>query len=427
MSIDDKDPSVWREPDLAALCEERRRETQRLEFKGTLKLDTDRQKRDVEEDAQGMAYGGGGVIIYGISEVELADGGFAAGSLTPLADGSLFERLREVLDTRGQPRLMFDLHVAEAANGGTYLILEVSGRRRPHQANDGRYYGRRGTSVRRLDEGEIAEAYRERFLREAQAIQPLLLGDGHDSDLPADVAERVHRGLTPAELALRDEDTGDPSPPGWLSVVVYPEPRRPSLLDPIRDAERFGAPLKIPDQWDPDQAPLQHFYLQPMMAGLRAQLPPRDDWPPAFLVSMYRDGVMEYGTTLEPALRRDDPGANRIIFSASHTYQTHDYLQAFAVALQTLGYEGSAAAQVSFYHTYGVNLGIARDRLALDLHPIEEPHIRGELWHGEVGELIAAAGRITKQVMDLVFLSAGIRTGCWLVDDTGHLVRQSPQ
>jgi hypothetical protein len=420
MSIDDKDPSVWAEPDLQELCDEHRRETQGLEFKGDLKLDTDRQKRDVEEDAQGMAYGRGGVIVYGVAEVKLADGGFGAGNLSPLADGSLVERLREVLDTRGQPRLMFSLYVVEAATGGTYIVLDVSGRRRPHQAQDGRYYGRRGTSVRRLDEGEVAEAYRERFLRDAQAIQPLL-GDEQAGELPSDVAERVHRGLSSGELALRREDTGERDPPGWLSVVVYPEPRQQSLLDPIRDTSRFQTTLAIPDQWDPDHAPLQYFHLQPAMQGLRAQLPPKEDWPPAFLVSMFRDGLMEYGTTLEPALRHDEPTENRIIFSASHTYQAHDYLQAFAVALGALGYDGPVAAQVSFEHTRGVNLGIARDRLALDLHPIEEPFIRGELWHGLLRDLLGAAGRLTKQIMDLVFLAAGIKTGCWLIDDAGRL------
>jgi hypothetical protein len=41
---------------------------------------------------------------------------------------------------------------------------------------------------------------------------------------------------------------------------------------------------------------------------------------------MYRDGVMEYGTTLEAALRRENPAENPIIFTASHPQQAHDYL-----------------------------------------------------------------------------------------------------
>jgi hypothetical protein len=87
-----------------------------------------------------------------------------------------------------------------------------------------------------------------------------------------------------------------------------------------------------------------------------AELPPGDEFAPAYLVSMYRDGVMEYGTTLEPALSREDPAENRIIFSASHTFQVHDYLQAFAVALGDLGYDGPVVAQVSFDQTDGAIL-----------------------------------------------------------------------
>jgi hypothetical protein len=420
MSIDDKDPSRWREQDLQALCDEIRRESQRLEFKRELSLDTEKQKADAEHDAQGMASGGGGVIVFGVNEVQLGDGGVGAGNLSPLMDGSLYERLRDVLDSRGQPRLLFDLYLVQGASGGTYLILDISGRRRPHLAGNGSYYGRRGTSVRKLDESEVAEAYRDRFLRDAQAIQPLLAPESID-DLPPDVAERVHRGLTPGELALWRDDTGEAEPPGWLSVVVYPEPRRKGVLDPIRDAERFQSTLAIPDQWDPDQAPLRYFHLQPWIDGLRAQLPPTDERPPAYLVSMSRDGLMEYGTTLEPGLRSDRPSQNRIIFSGSHTYQAHDYLQAFGVALGALGYEGAVAAQVSFDHLHGVTLGIARERLVLDQHPIDEAVIRGELWRGERHQLVDQAGNITKQVMDQVFLAAGITTGCWLIDSEGRL------
>jgi hypothetical protein len=419
MSIDSKDPSTWTEADLQELCNEGRRESQNLEFKGDLVLDREGEKREAERDAQGMAYGGGGVIVYGVSEVHLPDGGRGAGHLTPLTDGSLYERLRDVLDSRGYPRLLFDLHAVDAAQTGLYLVLNVSGRRRPHQGHDGRYYGRRGTSICPLDEAEVAEAYRERFLREAQSIQRPT-SDEPNGALPADVVNQIHRGLTPGELAIWREDTGETDPPGWLSVVVYPEPRQPALLDPIQDAERFQTTLQIPDQWDPDHTPLQYFHLQPDLKGLCAQLPPTDERPPAFLVSMFRDGVMEYGTTLESALRHDSPAENRIIFSASHTYQAHDYLQAFAVALGKLGYDGPVAAQVSFENTRGVSLGIARDRWVPTVHPIEESSIRGDIWRGRRSDLLDSAGLIIKQIMDLVFLAAGISSGCWLVDSQGR-------
>jgi hypothetical protein len=425
--LDDKHPSTWDEADLQRLCDQHQRETQRLEFKRELSLDTDGAKREVERDALAMANGGGGAIVYGIDEAPLPDGGTAASAPRPLADGSLYERLNSLLDDRGEPRLSFDLYAVDAAEGGLYLVLDIAGRRRPHRSNDGRYYGRRGTASRRMSEAEVAEAYRERFIRDQRSLEPLAAGGGErNGELPADVAERVHRGLTAAELSLWREDTGEVEPPGWMSVVVYPEPRQSDLLNPIRDRDRFER-IEIPDRWDPEHVPMQYFRLQPMVAGLRSQLPPREDAAPSYLVVMHRDGVMEYGTTLEPALRHGDPAENRIIFTASHPQQAHDYLQAFAVALRELNYEGAVAAQISFDHTRGVNLGIGHPYVAPSRHPIDEPNVRGRLWHfSEPQELLAGAAEIVRQVMDFVFLAGGIDNGFWFIDDDGNWAERTP-
>ena len=82
----------------------------------------------------------------------------------PLADGSLYEQVNNVLDGRGEPRVPFDLYAIDAAAGGIYLVVEVYGRRRPHM-NDGRYYIRRNLLVRKMTEAEVAEAYRARLRR----------------------------------------------------------------------------------------------------------------------------------------------------------------------------------------------------------------------------------------------------------------------
>lgn len=421
MSIDNKPPSAWNEADLQEVCDEHRRETQTLEFKRELHLDTSGQKNDAEHDALGMATGGGGVIIYGIAEAVLPDGARAAALLNPLSDGTLPDRLQHVLDSRGQPRLPFELHEIRLACGGFMLLLEVFGRRRPHQAQDGRYYERRGTNVRPITEAELAEAYRERFLRDARALEPLRVG--HDvSELPPDVEARIHRGLKPNELALWREETGETDPPGWLTAVVLPMPPARGLLDPVADAHLFQTPIEIDDRWDEDNAPLQYFRLRPVGDRLFDQLPSRDDAAPSYLASMYRDGLMEYGTTLEPALRDENPDRNRAIFSGSHPQQAHDYLLAFAVALGRLEYEGPVAAQVSFEHTRGTHILVSARR-GLGMHPINDEHVRGEVWRGERTDLLQSAGLIVKDVADRVFRAAGAQDGCWFIDDQGRLLR----
>jgi hypothetical protein len=420
MVLDDKHPSTWTEADLQRLCDESQRETQRLEFKRELRLGTNQEKREAERDAMAMANGGGGVIVYGIEEAALDDGGTAASELRPLADGSLYERFNSLLDDRGEPRLSFDLYPVDGSTEGIFLVLDIAGRRRPHRAHDGRYYGRRGTSARHMTEAEVADAYRERFIRDQRALAPLTEEPAQDGELPPDVADRIHRGLELDELALWREETGEEEPPGWMSVVVYPEPRQPDLLDPVHHRDRFET-IEIPERWDPDHMPMAYFQLQPTVTGLRSQLPPRDDVPPAYLVALYRDGIMEYGTTLAPALRHENPAENRIIFTASHPQQAHDYLQAFGVALRELGYQDALAAQVSFYNTRGVNLGISRSYFAPHLHPINESDITGRLWHfSDAGQLLESSGRVVKQVMDLAFLAGGIESGIWFIDDEGN-------
>jgi hypothetical protein len=68
VAIDDKPTAAWGETDLRELCAEQRREQPRLEFKRELSLQTDREKRDVEEDAQGLANAGGGTSSTGLQK-----------------------------------------------------------------------------------------------------------------------------------------------------------------------------------------------------------------------------------------------------------------------------------------------------------------------------------------------------------------------
>src|SRR3954469_5963443 len=85
--LDNKHPGTWNEADLQRLCDARQRELQRLEVKRELSLDNDGEKGEVERDALAMSNGGGGIIIYGIEEAPLPDGGTAATALHALDGG----------------------------------------------------------------------------------------------------------------------------------------------------------------------------------------------------------------------------------------------------------------------------------------------------------------------------------------------------
>jgi predicted HTH transcriptional regulator len=138
MAIDDKPTAAWKAADLQELCDERRREQPNLEFKQELSLERDSDKAAVEHDVEGLANSGGGHIIYGLEEGDAGDGSKVAVRLLPLADGGLYERLNNLLDSRGDPRIPFEIYAIPAASGGIYLVVEVHAHRGPHMANDKR-------------------------------------------------------------------------------------------------------------------------------------------------------------------------------------------------------------------------------------------------------------------------------------------------
>lgn len=417
MAIDDKPASRWAEADLEQLCTERRLEGPRLEFKRQLDLDTPGEKAEARRDAIGMANAGPGpgYIIYGIDEADTGDGSTAASALMALNDGSLIERLNNVLDDGGEPPLIFELHRIDTAAGGYYLAVELYGRRRPHQAADGSYPLRRNLRVRKMTEAEVAEAYRDRFRREQ-------LGEMAATPRPDaldEVYARIHRGLKPAELALRAEERGDTSNPGWFSVLVMPDPPQPDLFDPTQVSDETVRAVTVTDVWHSEH-PLRHFYLQRSLEGLRAQLPPRDDVAPAYLLHFWPDGVMEFGDDMEPALLHGD-ARDRVIPTVSVADYAHDYSMLFIGALEARGYRGDVAMQYAVDDVAGHTLGVDRARvMAHELRPLGEDTIETRLWRGDLTDARAAVAPLIKQLMDRLFLAGGLPDGCYFLDANGN-------
>lgn len=399
MPIDEKPAAAWDENDLRELIG--RRETPQREFKQTLILGTEGQNSRVEHDVQGLANAGGGFLIYGIREEEQADGSKIAAELTPLADGGLYEQLNNVLDGRGDPRVAFDLHAIEAAAGGIYLVVEVYGRRRPHMANNGQYYIRRNLLVRAMTEAEVAEAYRERFIRERVFAEEE--AGGAAANTADEVEARVHHGLTPAELAMYIDETGRAGPPGWQSVVTHPVPLQPNLLDPIRFNEWTFHEIAMPDRWRDMEHPLQHYAFQRTLQGFRAQLPPRDDTYPRYLFQLWPDGVFEFGNLLESPFREE----RRTIPSHAIAQYAHDSLLLFSRIYRLAGYEGQVCATAQLDGVAGYPLAVDPARV-WQARPIQEETIPAQPWTGTVAELEERGALIVaRDLTERVFLAAG--------------------
>lgn len=419
VGIEDKSASRWTEDDLKTLCVERRIEGPHLEFKQQLNLETRDHKAEARRDAIGMANAGSGpgYIIYGIAEDDVGDGSTAASELMPLSDGSLVDRLNNVLDDDVHPPLIFELHRINATEGGYYLVVEIYGRRRPHQANDGKYPLRRNLRVRTMTESEVADAYRDRFRREH-------LGEltvARESSTLDEIQARIHRGLKPAELALRAVERGDTSNPGWFSVLVMPDPPQPEIFDPTQVTDETIRAVQIAEVWNIEH-PLSHYFLQRSLDGLRAQLPPSDDVAPAYLLHFWPDGVMEFGTDLEPALTHGDE-RDRMIPTMSIADYAHDYSVLFLGALEARGYQGNVAMQYALDDVADHTLGVDRSRVFThELRRIGEDTIETRVWQGDLSEARDAVGPLIKKLMDQLFLAGGLPDGCYFLDTDGNKV-----
>lgn len=400
MAIEDKPTPSWAEADLQSLCEEQRRENPRLEFKREVALDRPADKDEIEHDVQGLANAGGGHLIVGIAERELDDGSKVAGELVPIQDGGVYEQLNNLLDGRGTPPVPFEIYAIAAAGGGIYIVIEVHGARRPHMANDARYYIRRNLLVRRMTEAEVADSYRQRFQRERRALEP-----EPPPDAGPDPADRVRRGLTDAEFAQYQQDTGDPERPGWLAIWAHPVPLQPDLVDP-----RHYTPAEIrevPLQGIWREPPLQYFNLERFQRGFVGQLPPQDDAYPAYFVRIWEDGLLEWGDLQAPAIRYEQPEANRLIATHAVAEYVHDFLIYAQALLRKLQWEGEVRASARLSDVDSYVLAVQQGRYFRQPLVVRDATVEARPWNGRVDEVDRAAVTVAHDLSDRLFIAAG--------------------
>jgi hypothetical protein len=142
------------------------REDADLDFKQHGYGNSDQQRRELAGDLAAMGNSRGGLIVVGIR-----DENDVAIELTPveLVEGEE-GRIRQIAAGNIAPHLAFDVRVVASegeTNRGYYLLVVPPSGFRPHAVRkdrDLRYPLRDGTTTRWLNEPEIADMYRDRFM-----------------------------------------------------------------------------------------------------------------------------------------------------------------------------------------------------------------------------------------------------------------------
>lgn len=161
--------------------------------------------------------------------------------------------------------------------------------------------------------------------------------------------------------------------------------------------------------------------LAPTLDGFSAQLPPDRDQLPAYAVRLSQDGLMEFGTTLVPALSTGDPERDRVIASRAVAEYIHDYTLLFLGVLRHVGYEGEAVAMALFSGVEGHRLGVEQLRYFPAQHPLENEQVASRPLRGLMSELPDEVPRWVKKTMDRLFLAAGITTGVYFLNEEEEL------
>jgi Putative DNA-binding domain len=148
--------------EIKRIVEDRVRESRVLDFKQALALDEPKQRADVLSDLSGMANGGGGTVIYGIAESKDPSGAGIADRITPLVERSLVGRVLDILRDTIQPPLVLNLHEVDVKDGYVLVVELLPGSLGPHMvetAKECRYYTRTQTSIVRMSEQQVRDAY----------------------------------------------------------------------------------------------------------------------------------------------------------------------------------------------------------------------------------------------------------------------------
>ena len=264
-------------------------ENDSLEYKQTLELGPQVQRREVLKDLSGMGNAGGGSVIFGVSEDPTREG--VPEALTPMSDIAVVGRLEDVVQSGIRPPLLYSLQRFPAEPTGFVLVASVNrsplGPYMVEVYGDRRYHIRVGTRTFEMTEQQVRDAY-VLALREAE-----------------------HRDTVREAHALPLEPpTGDP----WLTISALPHEPLSELFAPTTG----GLEIIRPPAWLTNTYHAQLGELQSLTSrlsiwadGVFAEDRVRESRPPQSLIRVHRNGAvavakrLSYGPSGEEQQERE--------------------------------------------------------------------------------------------------------------------------
>jgi len=200
-------------------------ESQILEYKSALSLETRRERAELLKDLTGIGNGGGGSVLFGVDEDDEGNG--TAKALTPLTDPTIEGRMENIVRAGVQPPLLYEIRRIEVAGGFVLEVVVESSPLGPNMVTlysdtEGRYFKRHGRRVDQMSEQEVRDAYalalraaehRPELWREHGL--PLVIGGSAEFCVSALPFEPL-----PELLDLRQVTTGEIRPQGDLFSYI---------------------------------------------------------------------------------------------------------------------------------------------------------------------------------------------------------------
>lgn len=193
-----------------------------LDFKKTIDMSLEKDKREVAKDVSAFANSAGGRIIYGIDETTLANGAKVASTISPITQGDVDERIEDVIHGSIHPRPRFRTRKIPVSGGFAYVVeVYPSMGRDLHMVSaygDMRFYRRSESHTMKMTEPEVREAY-------------VRIASAH-SDLQSQLTTTIEESIADVVGAME-------------VIVVAPVFGRVGLINPSQFGQAFEFGIKL--------------------------------------------------------------------------------------------------------------------------------------------------------------------------------------